>query len=57
MNHIFNKRLRKFLLFFDDLLIYNRTWEEHLKHVEEVLGIMKEQSLYAKESKCVFYMK
>lgn len=57
MNHIFNKQLIKFLFFFYDLLIYNRTWEEHLKHVEEVLGIMKEQSLYAKESKCVFYMK
>lgn len=28
-----------------------------MKHVEEVLGIMKEQSLYAKESKCVFDMK
>jgi hypothetical protein len=27
MNHLFNKQLRKFLLvFFDDLLIYNKTW-------------------------------
>jgi hypothetical protein len=32
MNHVFNKKLRKFLLvFFDDLLIYNKTWEEHLQ--------------------------
>jgi hypothetical protein len=31
MNHVFNKQLRKHLLvFFDDLLIYNKTWEEHL---------------------------
>jgi hypothetical protein len=46
-------KLRKFLLvFFDDLLIYSRTWEDHLKHVDEVLSIMEEQSLYAKESKC-----
>jgi hypothetical protein len=55
MNHIFNKRLRKFLLmFFDDLLIYNRTWEEHLKHVDEILTIMEEQLLFTKEAKCEF---
>jgi hypothetical protein len=40
------------LVFFDDLLIYSRTWEDHLQHVDEILGIMEEQSLYAKESKC-----
>ena len=49
MNRIFNKQLRKYLLvFFDDLLIYSRTWEEHLKHLNEVLSIMEEQSLFAK---------
>ena len=57
MNHLFNKQLRKFLLvFFDDLLIYSKTWEEHLQHVEQILAIMKEQFLYAKESKCEFGM-
>jgi hypothetical protein len=57
MNHVFNKQLRKFLLvFFDDLLIYSKTWEDHLKHVDEILSIMEEQSLYAKESKCEFGM-
>ena len=57
MNHIFNKQLCKYLLvFFDDLLIYNRTWEEHLKHLNEVLSIMEEQSLFAKQSKCKFGM-
>ena len=49
MNCIFNKQLRKYLLvFFDDILIYNKTWEEHLRHLNEVLGIMKVQSLFAK---------
>jgi hypothetical protein len=57
MNHIFNKQLRKYLLvFFDDLLIYNKTWEDHLKHLDQILSIMEEQSLYAKESKCEFEM-
>jgi hypothetical protein len=57
MNHVFNKQLRKFLLvFFDDLLIYSKTWEEHLQHVEQILAIMEGKSLYAKESKCEFGM-
>jgi hypothetical protein len=42
MNHVFNKQLRKFLLvFFDDLLIYRKTWEEHIQHVEHILAIME----------------
>jgi hypothetical protein len=57
MNHVFNKQLRKHLLvFFDDLLIYSKTWEEHLRHVDQILSIMEEQSLYTKESKCEFGM-
>jgi hypothetical protein len=57
MNHVFNKQLRKHLLvFFDDLFIYSKTWEEHLRHVDQILSIMEEQSLYAKESKCEFGM-
>jgi hypothetical protein len=41
MNHIFRGKLRKYLLvFFDDILIYNRMWDEHLAHLEEVLGIV-----------------
>ena len=58
MNHTFKAWLRKYLsVFFDDILIYSKTWEEHLRPLDEVLGILKEQSLYAKISKCEFGMK
>jgi hypothetical protein len=33
-----------------------KTWEDHLRHINEILNIMKEQSLYAKETKCEFGM-
>jgi hypothetical protein len=57
MNHVFKKQLRKQLLvFFDDLLINSKTWEEHLQHGDQILSIMEEKSLYAKESKCEFGM-
>ena len=42
------------LVFFDDILIYSRTWEDHIRHAEEVLSIMESQSLFAKLSKCEF---
>ena len=51
-------QLPKFLLvFFDDILIYNKTWEKHLKQLDEVLSILEEHFLYAKMSKCEFGMK
>jgi hypothetical protein len=51
MNHIFKDQLRKsILVFFDDILIYSRSWQEHMRHLDEVLSIMEAQSLYAKES-------
>jgi hypothetical protein len=55
MNHIFNNKLRKLLLvFLDDLVIYNKTWEDHLRHVDEILSIMGEKSLFSMEEKCKF---
>ena len=55
MNHVFQKQLRKFVLvFFDDILVYSSSLQEHLKHVVEVLNILREQQLYAKRSKCAF---
>ena len=43
MNRIFCKQLRRFVLvFFDDILIYSKTWEEHLQHLEIVLKTLQE---------------
>jgi hypothetical protein len=50
--------LRKFaLVFFDDILIYSREYDEHLKHVEEVLAILKRDSWQVKLSKCAIAQK
>jgi len=57
MNRILNKQLRKYLLvFFNDILIYSKTWEEHLRHLDKVLGVMKAEYLFTKQSKCEFGM-
>ena len=55
MNSIFKPFLREFVLvFFDDILIYNKSWKDHVQHVERVLKLLVEKQLYAKISKCFF---
>jgi len=57
MNRIFRPFLNKFVVvFIDDILIYSRTQEEHAEHLRLVLGILREKQLYAKLSKCEFWM-
>uniref|UniRef100_A0A0A9DFI0 Uncharacterized protein n=1 Tax=Arundo donax TaxID=35708 RepID=A0A0A9DFI0_ARUDO len=40
--------------FFDDILIYNATWSEHLQHIRAVFSALHDNSLYLKCSKCLF---
>ena len=57
MNDVFRNELDKFVIvYLDDILVYSRTWEEHLKHIHVVLTKLREQRLYGKISKCKFGM-
>jgi hypothetical protein len=57
-NSIFKPALWKFVLvFFVDIIIYSKSWEDHVWHVDKVLQLLKEQQLYAKPSKCFFGVK
>ena len=55
MNSVFQLFLRKFtLVFFDDILVYSPSMTEHLTHLRMVLQVMRQNTLFAKRSKCVF---
>jgi hypothetical protein len=55
MNHVFHPFLCHFVLvFFDDILIYRKTWIDHLAHVDRVLHLLSQQQLFLKQSKCDF---
>ncbi|KAJ9551909.1 hypothetical protein OSB04_015954 [Centaurea solstitialis] len=45
------------IVFIDDILIYSRTAEEHGEHLRKVLEMLKREQLYAKFSKCEFWLK
>ena len=55
MNDIFRPYLRKFILvFFDDILVYSKTLQEHVQHLESTFIVLQQHSLLAKRSKCYF---
>ncbi|XP_058725857.1 uncharacterized mitochondrial protein AtMg00860-like [Vicia villosa] len=57
MNRVFQPYLDQFVvIFIDDILIYSRTIEEHMEHLRIVLSVLREKRLFAKFSKCEFWM-
>jgi hypothetical protein len=57
MNSVFMDYLDKFVVvFIDDILIYSQSEEEHAGHLRMVLQRLREHQLYAKLSKCEFWI-
>jgi len=57
MNRIFHAYLDRFVVvFIDDILIYSKSEEEHVDHLKIVLQVLKEKKLYARLSKCEFWL-
>jgi hypothetical protein len=55
MNHVLRTFIGKFVVvYFDDILIYNISLDEHDEHNRYVLAILREQKLYANLEKCTF---
>ncbi|GJZ86707.1 putative reverse transcriptase domain-containing protein [Tanacetum coccineum] len=58
MNRVCRPYHDKFMIvFIDDILIYSKTQEEHVEHLRLVLGLLKKEKLYAKFSKCEFWLR
>jgi hypothetical protein len=58
MNKVFMEYLDKFVVvFIDAILVYSRSEEEHKEHLRLALQKLQENRLYAKLSKCEFWMK
>nr|GFB68717.1 putative reverse transcriptase domain-containing protein [Tanacetum cinerariifolium] len=57
MNRVCKPYLDKFVIvFIDDILIYSSDEKEHEEHLKEILELLKKEELYAKFSKCEFWI-
>ena len=44
------------VVYLDDILIYSKTWAEHLQHIQQVLHTLRQHKLYTNVEKCSFGM-
>ena len=57
MNRVFQQYIDRFVIvFIDDILVYSGSPKEHAEHLRTVLQILRERQLYAKFSKCQFWL-
>jgi hypothetical protein len=55
MNHIFKSFMGQFVVvYFDDILVYRKSQEQHMDHLCQVLQTLREQKLYVNLKKCHF---
>ncbi|KAL5538583.1 hypothetical protein UlMin_045492 [Ulmus minor] len=57
MNRVFTQYLDKFIIvFIDDILVYSKTPKEHEEHLRATLQLLRDNKLYAKFTKCDFWL-
>ncbi|RDX92541.1 hypothetical protein CR513_25314, partial [Mucuna pruriens] len=55
MNHVLHSFIGKFVVvYFDDILIYGKTLDEHVEYLHVVLNVLRENKLYENLKKCSF---
>ncbi|KAG7548172.1 Zinc finger CCHC-type [Arabidopsis suecica] len=55
MNHVLRAYIGHFVVvYFDDILVYSKSLEEHVKHLKMVLEVLRKEKLFANLKKCTF---
>ena len=57
MNRVCRPMLdRSVIVVIDDILVYSRSREQHEEHLREIMGVLRSERLFAKFSKCDFWL-
>ncbi|PKI68903.1 hypothetical protein CRG98_010696 [Punica granatum] len=57
MNHVLRAFIEKFVVvYFDDILVYSKSLNDHIHHLQRVLQALRHEQLYANLKKCTFCM-
>ena len=57
MKHVLHTFIRKFVVvYFDDILIYSKTLNDHIEYIKNVLKVLRLEKLYTNLKKCSFCM-
>ena len=55
MNHVLRAFIGKFVIvYFDDIMIHSKSFDEHPNHIHQVLAVLREEKLYGNIAKCTF---
>ena len=58
MNHVLRLYVDRFVMvFIDDIIMYSKDQEDHDTHLRVVLETLRKEHLYAKMSKCEFWLR
>ncbi len=58
MNRVFKQYLDKFVIVFtNDILVYSRSENDHVDHLRIILQTLRDHQLFAKFSKCEFWLR
>lgn len=55
MNHVLHVFIEKFVaIYFDDILVYRKSLNEHIEHLRYVLEVLRKENMYVNLKKCCF---
>jgi len=57
MNEVLRPYISLFIVvYFDDILVYSKTDQDHIQHLKQVFSTLRDQKLYGKLEKCEFFI-
>jgi len=57
MNQVFRPYIGRLVVYFDDILIYSRSEEEHYQHLSDVIQVLEREKLFGNLKKCTFFVR